>query len=1210
MSSGPAQSFAHLHVHSEFSLLDGLCKIPELIALTRELGMDAVAITDHGAMYGAMDFYMAAREQGVKPIVGCEFYVAARSRTDRERKLDSSSSHLTVLAADEAGYRNLLQLATKAQLEGFYYRPRIDHELMAEFSKGLICLSGCESGEVTRAVLDGNIDQARERAAWHAEVFGRDNFFVEIQNQGKAHQKELNDSLAQVARDVGVGLVGTNDVHYLREDDAYAHEVLLCVGTNSTMNSPDRMRMEGKYHLRPPEEMIAAFEDHPEAALNTLAIAERCDLALDFGRIAMPRIEIPDGMNEDSYLRDLAERGLHERMPDADDSYRARLERELGVIQDLGFSAYFLIHADIFRFARGRNMLAGPRGSVGGSLVAFALRISDIDPIARNIAFERFLNEGRRGQPPDIDMDFPDDSREEVIDYVAQKYGRDRVAQIATFGTMAARQAIRDVGRALDMPYDSVDEIAKAIPFNAVDPVDIGRALETVQEIRERYESDGSIRKLMDTARQLEGVARNASVHAAGVVVANVPIVEHVPLMRSSSTGESVAQFKFGTLERIGFMQMDFLGLTTFRTITTALKFVRENRGVELTPAGIPLDDKATFDLVTSGRTVGLFQLESSGMTRYLMELKPSSVSDLAVMVSLYRPGPMANIEAFIEAKRNPSRVTYLHPKLESILEETYGVMVYQDQVLIAARDLAGFSWPEIDVMRKAMGKKIPSELRTQRQKFIDGATSNGVETGIAEQVYNLIEPFGGYGFNKAHGFFYGTVAYWTAYLKANFPVEFMASVLITCSGDTGKLAAAASECLGFGIDVVAPSISRSEIDFRIDDNAIVYGLSAVKNVGRGAIEGIIAARREEPFSSLQDFCERVDLGSLNRRALESLVMGGAFDEFGERNALLSALGPAVERANRLERDGLLGHATLFDTVEVGKADPLPLPDVEPASEQQKRLWEIERLGYAFTRGEIDRVWLGLRKVIDYAPGEISEAHNGQTGVSTGGQVTGVRAFTTRKGAEMAVFTLDAPDGTISVTVFPRVFQRFREHLVDGTVVVIKGEIEADDRESKVLVGNGGSMRVFSESSHGDAGRGNGSTEGADSPVETPAPTAREGNGSEGDPAASPEPPAAEPDANNDAANGHGAAIKAITVTFNRSSDVERDKGLLADLDRVTAEYAGEADLYVLVSGGGGFTRLLWSRRVAATDGFFSEIESLFGPNATTTSDTLVGASS
>ncbi len=1197
MSSVHAQSFAHLHVHSEFSLLDGLCKIPDLIRRTKELGMDSIAITDHGAMHGAMDFYMAARDEGVKPIVGCEFYVASRTRHDRDRKLDMTSRHLTVLAANEAGYRNLLQLATKAQLEGFYYRPRIDRELLAEHSAGLICLSGCESGEVPRSVLDGNPDDARERAAWYAEVFGKDNYFIEIQNHLRPRQAELNQTLASVARDLGLGLVGTNDVHYLRQEDAYAHEVLLCIGTNSTMDAPNRMKMEGAYHLRGPGEMIEAFADYPEAALNTLAIAERCNLELDFGRISLPKIEIPAGETEDSHLRNTAFAGLRERISDSADRYAARLNRELGIIQDLGFSAYFLIHADIFRFARERKMLAGPRGSVGGSLVAYALYISNIDPLARNIPFERFLNEGRRGQPPDIDMDFPDDGREVVIDYVARKYGRDHVAQIATFGTMAARQAIRDVGRALNMPYDTVDEIAKVIPFSAVDPFDIQRALDVVGTLRDRYDSDESIRKLIDTARQLEGVARNASVHAAGVVVANVPIVEHVPLMRSGTSGDPVAQFKFGTLEQIGFMRMDFLGLATFRTISTALDFVRENREIDIEPAGIPFDDTATFDLLASGRTVGLFQLESSGMTRYLTQLKPTSVDDLAAMVSLYRPGPMANIESFIEAKRDASKVRYLHPKLEPILRETHGVMVYQDQVLVAARDLAGFSWPEIDVMRKALGKKIPKELKIQREKFIQGAVAREITLDVARSIYDLIEPFGGYGFNKAHAFFYGTVAYWTAYLKTNYPVEYMASLFITASGDAVKLAAAVAECVDFGIEVVPPSISRSDVDFRLDGQAIVYGLSAVKNVGRGAIEGIVAARRDGPFDSLQDFCERVDLRTLNRRALESLIKAGAFDELGDRNALLQALAPTMERANKLEREGLLGHATLFDTLLVGKAEPPPLPNVEPAAEPQKRLWEIELLGFAFTRGEIDRVWGELQRAISFSPGEIGEAHNGQTGVTLGGQVGAIRVFTTRKGAEMASFTLQAPDGSIGVTIFPRAFQDYREHIVDGSVVIASGEIEADDRESRLLVGNGGSIRGFSVdySVNGAAER----QPDQDAPAGVVEPevsgAAPQPPRETPDDSAPPAPPPPDAASVEDGQTNASAAVDVVIVTLTRTGDADRDTNLLKVLDRTSARFPGETELQLVIEGGGENARLRWPRRVAAGGELADRLEATFG---------------
>lgn len=1061
MTNTATNGFVHLHVHSEFSLLDGLGKIEALVSRASEMEMPALGLTDHGVMFGAMDFYLEARRQGINPIIGCEFYVAPRSRMDKEGKKDSSATHLTVLAANATGYRNLISMASRAQLEGFYYRPRIDRELLAESSEGLICLSGCPSGEIARLIRDHNLEQAIELAAWYRDVFGPDNFFIEVQNHGLDLEVQLGRGLLEIADRIGSPLVGTNDVHYVNVEDQPAHDVLLCIGTNSTVYQEDRMRMVGDYHLKSAAEMEVALKEFPGAVANTLAVAERCNLELNFDRISLPHIDLPAGESEDSHLRRLAFEGLDTRLPQAEKTYRERLEMELQTIQQLGFSTYFLIHADIFRFARSKGMLAGPRGSVGGSLVAFALYISDIDPIFRNIAFERFLNEGRRGQPPDIDMDFPDDGRDEVIRYVVDKYGRDHVAQIATFGTMAARGAIRDVGRAMGMAFGKVDEIAKAVPFNAVEPWDIGRVLEGVPALRDRHSQEPDVRELLDTARQLEGVARNASVHAAGVVVSNLPLVEHVPLMRSGSSGEPVAQYTFGTLERIGFLKMDFLGLATFRTIATALTFIEESRGEKLVVQDLPLDDEDTFELLARGETVGIFQLEGAAITRHVTHLKPTSVSDLAVMVALYRPGPMANIDQYIKMKSNPEAVAYLHPTLEPILEETYGVMVYQDQVLLAARDLAGYTWPEIEVMRKAMGKKIAAELRVQRDKFISGAVANSIERRTAEDIYSLIEPFGGYGFNKAHAFFYGTIAYWTAYLKANYLVEFMASLLITNSGDAGKVAASIAECNEKDIEVVPPSISRSYADFFIEGNRIVWGLSAVKNVGRAAIDSIIRAREREPFTSLDQFCQSIESKTLNRKVLESLVKVGALDELGERAALLEALGPSVERAQKLQRSGLAGQVTMFDTA----AAELPsmsvaLPNVSPATDEEKAAWEVELLGVKFSPDDFDRVWPRLRATTSVTPAEIGQEYNARY-VDTGGQVKQMRTFMTRRGHEMAAFTLHTPEADLEVTVLPQAFEVLRDEIVDDRAVRMHVKVEVGDGDVRLLLDRQGSIQSF-----------------------------------------------------------------------------------------------------------------------------------------------------
>ena len=1250
MTDAAADEFVHLHVHSEFSLLDGLGKISSLLSRARELEMPALGLTDHGVMYGAMDFYLEARRQGINPIVGCEFYVAPRHRTDKEGRKDSAASHLTVLARNEIGYRNLIAMASKAQLEGFYYRPRIDRELLAESAGGLICLSGCPSSEISRLIRDHNMEQAVELAGWYREVFGNENFYVEVQNHGLEMEGQLGAGLLEVAERVGASLVGTNDVHYVSPEDKNAHDVLLCVGTNSTVNQEDRMRMDGDYHLKSAAEMAAVLQDFPGAMKNTLAVAERCELELNFDRISLPHVDIPAGEEENSYLRRLAFEGLAARLPEADDTYRERLEMELSTIERLGFSTYFLIHADIFRFSRSRGMLAGPRGSVGGSLVAHALYISDIDPVLRNIAFERFLNEGRQGQPPDIDMDFPDDGREEVIRYVVEKYGRDHVAQIATFGTMAARGAIRDVGRAMGMTYGKVDEIAKAVPFSAVEPWDIGRVLEGVPVLRERHANEEDVRELLDTARQLEGVARNASVHAAGVVVSNLPLVEHVPLMRSGSSGDPVAQYTFGTLEQIGFLKMDFLGLATFRTIATALKFIEETRGEKLVVQDLPFEDDKTFDLLARGETVGLFQLEGAAMTRHLTHLKPTSVADLAVMVALYRPGPMANIDEYIKMKEKPEAVRYVHPALEPILEETHGVMVYQDQVLLAARDLAGYSWPEIDVMRKAMGKKIAEELRVQRDKFIAGAMANEIERGTAEEIYSLIEPFGGYGFNKAHAFFYGTIAYWTAYLKANYVVEFMASVLITNSGDSGKIAAAIAECAEKDIEVVSPSISRSDADFRIEGNHIVWGLAAVKNVGRAAIESIVESREREEFTSLDHFCQSIDGKTLNRRALESLVKVGALDELGERAALLAALGPAVERSQKLQRSGLAGHATLFDTVatDTEPVMDVALPDVPPATDEEKSAWEVELLGVKFSPDDFDRVWPRLKATLRVAPAEIGEKHNEQY-VDTGGQIKQTRSFMTRRGNEMAAFVLHTPEGDVEVTVLPQMYESFRTEIVDDQAIALRAKVEADDRDVRLLLDRRGSMQRFADPA--DYPMANGTVdrdekeekpaviEGSgmpDSAADTEGPPAVEdtldrpgesGNamakaeiGDEDsagehpvvmkpetvEPAGAEEPPevlnpeAFEVDTDSEVVSGGNpadqpVAPRKVRVVMLRSGDFEQDQEYLDRFNQIARDHAGSAELHLIVADEDEEVTLRWKLRVSPDDEFTKAVGALIG---------------
>ena len=1110
MQASPRSDFVHLHVHSEFSLLDGMGKIPKLVSAAREQGMNALALTDHGSMYGAMNFYLEARRQGIKPIVGCEVYVAARAMDKKEGRRDQSSTHLTLLAENETGYRNLIAMVSRAHLEGFYYRPRIDLDLLSGHADGIICLSGCPSSEVSRRIRQGNTDSALELAGFYRDLFGPERFFVEVMNHDLDFERQLNVGLLDVAARLDAPLVGTQDVHYVGREDQEAHDVLLCIGTKSRVADPNRLKMEGLYHLAGSEEMANRLAEFPGAFENTARVAERCDLQLDLGRISLPQVELPSGRNAAEHLRELAFSGLAQKRPAATPGYRERLEYELGIICDLGFEVYFLIHAEIFQFVRERGMLAGPRGSVGGSLVAFALGISGIDPIQRNIPFERFLNEGRRDRPPDIDMDFPDNERATVIDYLSRKYGRDHVAQIATFGTMAARQVLRDVGRVLDMSYDSVDRIAKAIPQVAVDPWDLQRALDNVDEIASAYASDGQVKRLIDLGLKLEGISRNPSVHAAGVVVSSSPLTEHLPLMRGQQ-GEPVAQFTFETLETIGFLKLDILGLTTFRTLSTALALIQSHHGRQIDLESIPLDDDATFKMLSGGRTVGCFQLESEGMTRALVQLQPTRVDDLAVLVALYRPGPMSNIDRYVAMKNAPEKVSYLHPLLQPILEETHGVMVYQDQVLVAARELAGFSWPEIDVMRKALGKKIPSELAEQREKFLAGAQERGIARPVAESIYELVEPFGGYGFNKAHAFYYGTVAYWTAYLKANFPREFMAAVLTTAAGDSAKLASAIGECRKLGITVEPPSVARSGADFEVDGSSIRFGLASIKGIGRQVAESIVA-KRDSGFADMPDLCKRVS-DQIGRLQLEKLAKAGAMDEFGERNALLESIDPVIRHLQSLRSSGLLDQQSLFGSVTNGSASTesglaFALPAVAAASPEERAGWERELLGINFTADALDEVADTLRSGRLMLPDAIDANQVGST-VATGGVISQLRSFRTRYNNQMCSFRLSAGGlGGINVTVLPRSYEKCHHHLEQNARLWVTGKAESDGPGIRLVIGDSDTVAPLAQLPTGGnlpaAARGSADrrarTANADSSPPAPAPVAAR-------PAPAPPPP-------------------------------------------------------------------------------------------------------
>ncbi|HEX7475128.1 MAG TPA: DNA polymerase III subunit alpha, partial [Dehalococcoidales bacterium] len=832
--------FTHLHVHTEFSLLDGMCRIPQLVKRVKELGMTSVAITDHGSMYGVIDFYQEAKNAGIKPIIGCEFYVAQSDHTNRTAA-EKSSYHVVLLAKNQTGYRNLMQLTTKAHLEGFYYKPKIDRALMEQYHEGLIALSACMSGEVSVCILQNRLTEARETALWYKRVFG--DFYLEIQRNPIAELDRINRELIAIGKELDIPLVATNDVHYVFREDAPVHDILLCIGTNSVVTDTKRIKMNGDFlYLKSPEEMAANFQDIPEAIENSGKIAAMCDLKLDFTRLHLPEIELPPGKSAQDYLKDLCYAGFKTYYPNPTPELEQRLQYELEVIEKTQFANYFLVVWDMFVFARKKNILVGVRGSAAASIVLHCLGITSVDPVEYNLVFERFLNIERK-EMPDIDSDFEDYRRQEVIDYVSKKYGADHVAQIITFGTLGARAALRDVGRALGMSYGDVDRVARLIPFGVGMTLD--HALEINAELKQIYDADSIIKKLVDLAKKVEGISRHASTHAAGIVISKEPLASYVPLQQVSKGGEDsglvMTQYSMDHIAKIGLLKMDFLGLANLTILAKAKEIIRQDRGLDLDLYHLPMEDKKTFDLLASGETTGVFQLESSGMRRYIKELKPTCLSDISAMVALYRPGPMEHIPKFIKSKHGLEPITYPHPALEKILEETYGVIVYQDQVLFIVRQFAGYSLGQADIFRKAMGKKIPEVMQKEKVNFINGAQKLGYSEEIANTIFALIEPFAGYAFNKAHSVSYALIAYQTAYLKANYPSEYMAAFLITNADVQEKVSTAISECRRLGITVSPPDVNRSEVFFSLEDSgnpekrAIRFGLAAIKNVGPGA---------------------------------------------------------------------------------------------------------------------------------------------------------------------------------------------------------------------------------------------------------------------------------------------------------------------------------------------------------------------------------------
>jgi len=1044
------QKFAHLHVHTEYSLLDGMCRIPQLIARTKELGMDSLAITDHGAMYGVIDFYVAAKEAGVKPIIGCEVYVAETDCRSRE-PAHKNPYHLTLLAKNGKGYRNLLQLVTKSYLEGFYYKPRVDKELLKLHHDGLIALSGCAHGELSRLILEGRNDELTGAASWYKEVFG--DYYLEIQRHPIPELEQINQELISLSTKLNIPPVATFDVHYVDEKDAPAHELLLCVQTNTSVYDEKRLKMAGDFfYLKSPEEVEQLFADLPQAVENTQAIADMCQLELDFTKLHLPRVELPQGRKADDFLAELCWQGLGKHYPEPSTEVKERLSHELDVIQKTKFAHYFLVVWDIISFTRERGIYLGVRGSAAASLALYCLGVTDVDPLAYGLVFERFLNVERR-ELPDIDLDFQDDRRDEVLAYVNQKYGSDHVAQIITFGTMGARAAIRDTGRALGMPYAQVDRVARLIPLELT--ITLDRALEQSRELYDIYHQDAAIRNLIDSARKLEGIVRHGSTHAAGVVIAHEPLIEYVPLQLLGK-GEQrtvMTQFHMGNIARLGLLKMDFLGLSNLTILAKVKEIISQNRGTSLDLQHIPLDDAKTFELLASGETKGIFQLESSGMRRYIKELKPTNFSDIAAMVALYRPGPMEQIPTFIRAKQGIAPIHYPHPILKEILEETYGVIVYQEQVIFIAQALAGYSLGQADILRKAMGKKIPAVMRKEERNFIAGAKKNGIPPELAQEVFSLIEPFAGYAFNKAHSVSYGLIAYRTAYLKANYPIEYMVALLGTYSDNMDKVRSAIAECRRLGIKVLPPDISKSHATFAIekdDENnpAIRFGLAAIKNVGFSPIEHILSGRDSGgDFKSIEDFCSRADLRNINKKVLESLVKVGAFDSLGSRKTLLESLNKIISLAQAKQRAKESGQVSMFDVW--GQSSTAPRIGYEQAGEEvsakQKLIWERELLGVYFSQ-PLDFLARESSSPGTVSCGEINMDMVDET-VTVTGMVVSVRQAHTKDNRPFVVASIEDLDASIEAIAWPRLYESTQGLWQEGNILTIKAVVKVRDGE-------------------------------------------------------------------------------------------------------------------------------------------------------------------
>jgi len=1055
-------SFVNLHAHSHYSLLDGFGSPAEIVNRAKELGYPGAALTDHGVGYGLIEFYKAAKAAGIKPVLGSELYVANRTRFDKEAKVDVKPYHLTTLAETNEGYRNLIMLISKAHLEGFYYKPRVDYGLLKAYNKGLIVLSGCIAAHIPRAILSGNEDETKRLIETYVDMYGKDNFFLEMQDHPLIEQQGIvNKKLKELSKYYGLGLVVTCDSHYARPQDSDVHDILLCIQTGSTVNDENRMRYTGDFSIRDVKELREVFSDCPEAIENTVKIAERCNVDFTFGKNLLPAFATPNGEKAEDFLRMLAIEGMKSRFVERDvpQSYWERLEYELKTVHSMGFDTYFLIVHDFVNYAKDQKIVVGPgRGSAAGSILAWSLKITDLDPIKHGLFFERFLNPERVSMP-DIDIDFADTRRDEVLDYVTKKYGRDNVAQIITFGTMAPRAAVRDVGRALGYPYAEVDKLSKTVPAPVLGKhVPLKTSVSENPEMKDIYSKDARAKILLDYAMRLEGTVRHSGTHACAVVISDHPLTEYTPLQFGASGGEEiVTQYSMKPIEELGLLKMDFLGLKNLTVIENAEDIIKKTRSESVDVNKISLDDSKTFELLQKADTTGVFQLESAGMKRYLKELKPSIFEDIVAMGALYRPGPMDWIPTYIKGKHDPDSVQYLHPSFKSILAPTYGVAVYQEQILQIARDFAGFSLGEADILRKAVGKKIPALLSKQREKFVEGSVKNGHKQKFAEEVFEkVIEPFAGYGFNKAHAACYGLIAYQTAYLKAHYPIEFMTALLCSDATNTDRVVLEIKECNEMGIDVLSPSVNESFTNFSIvDQKTIRFGLLAIKGIGEGAINEIIAAREKGGrFKSLEDFAKRVPAHFVNKKLVQALAYSGALSDFGDRNQIAENYDAISKFAKSSQEVASNGQTDIFGAMgDDSQADAsLEFKSSPKSTNMQCLKWEKEFLGM-YVSGHPLR---GLKKYISkkgHLIGTLTKKHLDKP-VKVIGLVTGLRKIMTKAGGFMATFTVEDPSGKISAIMFPRSYALFGNEIVEDQVVGINGRLDNKRGQCQIACDN------------------------------------------------------------------------------------------------------------------------------------------------------------